>query len=271
MRAIRWVLLSGLVVGSCVGAMAEETPAGFVRAEIATLGLDRMAGSPVVVLEEQTTGRLLPIWIGPAEAQAIALALEGIATPRPMTHDLMKSILDASNLRIEAVRVEKIEGHTYFGSLVGRRDGPGEVLGESFSIDSRPSDAMALALRLEVPIFVSEALLSKIPDFLYSPGGVPGRLRAFGLEWGERDDVEGLVVLSTSESTPAEITEGDVIVEVNGREVREIADLIGILREAPELEPLRLRLRRDDSEKTLELPRPKPDPVPASEATGLQV
>lgn len=176
---------------------AEAGREDFVRAEIATLGLDPMAGSPVVVLQEQATGRLLPIWIGPAEARAIAFVLEGIPTPRPMTHDLLKSVIEASDLRVEGIRVEKLEGQTYFGSIFGTRAGPdGEA---SFRIDSRPSDALALALRLEVPILVSESLLLGIPEFFYSPGDGPGRLRAFGLVWSESEGVEGLTVWQKGE------------------------------------------------------------------------
>jgi bifunctional DNase/RNase len=263
--------------GRTEGVPAAE---GFVAAEIATLGMDQLSGSPVVVLQEQATGRLLPIWIGPAEAQAIALALEGIPTPRPMTHDLMKSILEESNLRVESVRVEKIEGRTYFGRLVGRREGSsGETA--DLSIDSRPSDAMALALRLDVPIFVSESLLQEIPEFLYAPGGLPGRLRAFGLEWGEAtpaerkaaglaEDGPGLKVLRRGPEISSDVEEGDLVSEVNGRPVREVADLIEILREVPDGRPLELRLHREGrGEWKIELPLPTP--VLETEAPGLQV
>lgn len=114
---------------------------------------DASLGSAVVLLQNETGERILPIWVGHAEALSIALASERVTIPRPLTHDLLKSILDSADLEVEWVRVTDIREGTYFGLI--------RVVGDSLSIevDARPSDAIALALRADAPIFVAEKVL----------------------------------------------------------------------------------------------------------------
>ncbi|MFQ5678639.1 MAG: bifunctional nuclease family protein [Gemmatimonadota bacterium] len=120
---------------------------------VASLGLDKASSTPVVILKEKNGERLLPIWIGPGEASAIAMELAGVRFSRPLTHDLFNTVVKGLGSSLIRVLITKVVENTYFASLVLRRNG------EMISIDSRPSDSIALALRAEAPIFADEALL----------------------------------------------------------------------------------------------------------------
>jgi hypothetical protein len=122
---------------------------------VAGVTVDPATKSPIVVLRDPETGDVVPIWIGLLEANAIALALEGTEPPRPMTHDLMKSILVATGTTLRSVEIADIRDSTYFALLHV------EGNGESVRIDARPSDAIALALRCGAQILVSGAVLAK--------------------------------------------------------------------------------------------------------------
>jgi hypothetical protein len=137
--------------------------------EVAVAGvtIDPVSKSPVVVLREPESGNAIPIWIGLLEANAIALALEGTELPRPMTHDLMKSILQVTGTRLRSVEIADIRENTYFALLHIERNG------ESVLVDARPSDAIALALRCDARILVSETVLAQasIPATAATEGG----------------------------------------------------------------------------------------------------
>ncbi len=106
--------------------------------------------SPVVLLVDQSQKRVLPIWIGPFEAQAIAMALQGVLTPRPMTHDLMKSVCEHLGATLRRVVISDVKDGTYYAEM-HLQTSSGEVI-----IDSRPSDAIALALRAGADVYISE-------------------------------------------------------------------------------------------------------------------
>lgn len=135
-----------------------------VHVRIASLALDPGSNQPVIVLrpliEAPGHGRLLPIWIGHPEATAILLALEGVELPRPLTHDLMKSMLDALDANVERVEITRVEDGTFFAVIVL------SAQGKTLVIDARPSDSIALAIRTAAPIFVAEEVLdsSSVPD-----------------------------------------------------------------------------------------------------------
>jgi bifunctional DNase/RNase len=124
---------------------------------VARLGLDRATNSPVVVLQAQEDDRVLPIWIGVAEASAIALELQGVKPPRPLTHDLLKQLLTGLGGTLRRVVIADVRDNTYFAELIVTRD---DAL---FAVDARPSDAIALALRLHAPILAADHLLQD-PD-----------------------------------------------------------------------------------------------------------
>jgi len=130
-----------------------------VEMRVRGLAVDANTRQPVVILMDATETRFLPIWIGVFEADAILLALEEIKVPRPATHDLMKSLVQTLDAKLVRVVVHALEDKTstYFANLVLRRgSGPQEI-----EVDARPSDAIALALRLTAPIFVAEDVLAR--------------------------------------------------------------------------------------------------------------
>lgn len=119
------------------------------------LTLDPVTNTPIVILKAEGGARLLPIWIGLFEANAIALELEKIATPRPMTHDLLKNLVDAMGASVTRVVVDNLRENTFFASIYLRR------ADEEQRLDARPSDAIALALRTGAPISVTQDVLSR--------------------------------------------------------------------------------------------------------------
>jgi uncharacterized protein len=121
----------------------------------------------VVILKEKATERYLPIWIGPSEADAIAVKLQGVSVPRPLTHDLLCSIIDALGATISSIVVSDLKNDTFFAKILLSVDG------EQMEVDSRPSDALALAVRADVPIFAEEAVLEKAGILLDKETGKP--------------------------------------------------------------------------------------------------
>lgn len=126
-----------------------------IEVTVAHLGLDRTTNTPVVILREKDGSRVLPIWIGPAEASAIAMEMQGLKAQRPMTHDLLKQILVGLGGELRRVIISAVKDNTYFAELMIRRED------HVFQVDARPSDSIALALRLAAPIFTSDELLDQ--------------------------------------------------------------------------------------------------------------
>ena len=124
-----------------------------VEMKIRGLMMDPVTQMPIVVLKDVQGQSVLPIWVGAYEANAIALEIEKVATPRPMTHDLLKNVLLGLDVHVQKIVVNDLRDDTFFALIWVERDG------ELMSIDSRPSDALALALRVDCPIFVDEAVL----------------------------------------------------------------------------------------------------------------
>ncbi len=124
-----------------------------VEMKIRGLMMDPVTNMPIVILKDVNGSAILPIWVGIYEANAIALEIEKVNTPRPMTHDLIKNLLLGLNTGVQKVVVNDLRDDTFFALIWLERDG------QVISIDSRPSDALALALRLDCPIFVEDAVL----------------------------------------------------------------------------------------------------------------
>jgi uncharacterized protein len=124
-----------------------------LEVKIRGLMMDPATNMPVVVLKEIQGSGILPIWVGVYEANAIALEIEKVQTPRPMTHDLLKNVLTGLNVQVRKVVVSDLKDDTFYALIWMERDG------QILSMDSRPSDALALALRLDCPIFVEEEVL----------------------------------------------------------------------------------------------------------------
>ena len=121
----------------------------------------------VVILKEKGSERYLPIWIGAAEADAIAVKLQDVSVPRPLTHDLLQSVIDVLGASVSSIIVSDLKNDTFYARIMLNVDG-GEL-----EVDSRPSDALALAVRAEVPIYAEEAVLDKAGIFLDKETGKP--------------------------------------------------------------------------------------------------
>ncbi len=124
-----------------------------VEMKIRGLMMDPVTNMPIVILRDAAGDTVLPIWVGIFEANAIALEIEKVSTPRPMTHDLVKNVLFGLDATLKKVVVSELKDDTFYAVIWVERGG------EVISIDSRPSDALALALRLDCPIYVEEQVL----------------------------------------------------------------------------------------------------------------
>jgi bifunctional DNase/RNase len=147
-----------------------------VELTIESIRVSLMNYQRVVILKEKESDRYLPIWIGPAEADAIAVRLQEVSVARPLTHDLMRSIIDALGATVNYILVSDLANDTFFARIAM------EVDGKSLEIDSRPSDAIALAVRAQVPIYADESVLEK--------AGVRLDQEGQPLEKGEATEIE---------------------------------------------------------------------------------
>lgn len=230
-----------------------------VPVELSTVGLDRLAGAPVVLLREPQSGAVVPIWVGVAEAQAIALALHGVTLPRPMTHDLMANLLAEARATIEEVLVhdlprQHLSGHR--APPAGRR-GQGARRGQP--PQRRPRARLANG-RAHPP----GPQAARQFDFL-APEGSEQVVRVLGITVVSSTpalrkefnlaDRPGLVV--TNVAGPAReqgLRRGDLVVEVNGSPVREPMDFFLEVRATPPGDPVRIAYVRQGAERQIELP-----------------
>ncbi len=127
-----------------------------IEVKVVNVAIDVNSKMPVIVLKEKGGEKTLPIWIGLFEAQAIALALENVKPPRPLTHDLAKSLIEKLKGKVDKVVISDLKNNTFYAHILIKQNG------KTIDVDSRPSDAIALALRLDVPIFVNEIVLDKV-------------------------------------------------------------------------------------------------------------
>ena len=142
-----------------------------VEMKIRGLLMDPVTNMPIVILKDNSGDAVLPIWVGIYEANAIALEIEKVTTPRPMTHDLIKNVLAGLDARVHKVVVTELKEDTFYAVIWMERDG------KIISVDSRPSDALALALRVDCPIFVEEEVLKTSKKAAATPESTSEELR----------------------------------------------------------------------------------------------
>lgn len=133
-----------------------------IEVRVKSLAFDRKSNAPVVILQDMPGDRVLPIWIGPGEASAIAMQMGGITFQRPLTHDLLVSVLGGLGGKLQRVLITRVKDSTYFAELIIARDG------QLISVDARPSDSIAIALRAEARIFADEGLLESASEVITS-------------------------------------------------------------------------------------------------------
>lgn len=165
-----------------------------IQVKIDSIRVSLMSQHRVVVLKDVDTERYLPIWIGPFEADAITIQLQGVQVARPLTHDLLKSIIDEMGAKISHVMVSELKNDTFFARIVM------DVNGLRMEIDARPSDAIALAVRANAPLFVAEEVMSAasiVPETSLEEAGIEAEAEPMSEEEEEqlaifRDFIEEL-------------------------------------------------------------------------------
>jgi uncharacterized protein len=239
---------------------------GLVSVELATVGVDALQRTPVVLLRESATGKIVPIWVGVAEAQAILRTMLGVDMPRPMTHDLLANVIRELGATVEEVVVHDIQESTFIGRIRLRVNNGADIM----DIDSRPSDALALAIRTDAPIFVAEALLADPPPFDFlAPEADEQVVRILGVtvvnpsaalrERFSLGDRPGLVAVGVSgEAAERGLRRGDLIVTVNGVSPTEPMDFLNAVLAAQDT--VEIVYWRDGEEHRIEL-----SPAPGSE------
>jgi len=236
----------------------------YLDVEVASIGMDLRTGAPLAILHAEWE-QVVPIWIGEVEAQAIARAREGIAVPRPQTHDLLASLVEMLGADVEEVRVHDLRDNTYFGVVRVR------VNGELREIDSRPSDALALAVRTGARIRVATRLVEEFPDIEFisaegnraiarirgmtvsTPG--PSDRERFGLDMNAR----GVLVLHSDTPVGARgARQGDLVLAVEGVDVETAADFLEAVVGRSADVPIAMRVIRDGEVREIEVPVRRP-------------
>lgn len=241
---------------------AAEVEGDYRTVEVTTVGWDSMTSSPVVLLRQLDTGQLVPIWVGIAEAQAIAAALHEVRYPRPMTHDLMNDLIGRLDGQLHELLIHDVIDGTYFGLLrlsVGDSARP-------LVVDSRPSDGLALALRSGASIRVAQKILEETADVDFLAPDEPDQVvRGLGLTVVARSAeldrehelpaaLRGLVVLRAVGAAAEEgMRRGDLVLEVAGIEMRRPIDLLDALAAVTPGEKVPVRYWRNGVETTVEL------------------
>ena len=224
--------VTALMTGIAYSAQ-EDTP---IETKIKTMLVDPRTQTPVLVLETVADKTLVPIWIDVPEAKAIALELKHVPMPRPLTHDLIRNILEGIGATLQRVTITDIRDNTYFAVLTIRLNG------KEFRIDARPSDAIAVALRMKAPTYISNKVLAKAKQIPTPDGNHEQLRRKLGIQAQAltRDiasllDVQfqpGVLVAHVAQGSRAEgagIERGDIIVSVNGRPVQTVSQLESFL------------------------------------------
>jgi bifunctional DNase/RNase len=222
-------LLFAALIGLAVAAQAaarEPVPSGYMEVQIERVLRDPRTGQPVVILTDERGERGMPIWIGESEAQALEAARQEVSTVRPLTHDLIASILKTLQVRMVHIKVTALRDNIYYGRILLER------AGRQFDVDSRPSDAMVLAVKVGCPILIDASLFETQSVALEQSG-----LSRYGLELQElTNDLkaalefrgEGLLVSQVEAGSQAEkdgLERVDILTKIGGHPVRQAKDL----------------------------------------------
>jgi uncharacterized protein len=229
------VLLLAAVVAACSCGRSTSDPAASaklspddVRVQVARVGFDDETGSNYVLLLDKSQSRVLPIMIGESEATAILLALHGIKPERPYTHDLIRSIIGQTGNSVDQIVIGDMRDEIYYATIY--------MDGGRYSIDSRPSDAIALAMGMNVPIYVNDKLFESAPAMKLSAGRkIPDTAHALGLTVEQltpelanafgASDARGVLVSEVDSSArKAGVARGDIVTRVGASDVKALDD-----------------------------------------------
>lgn len=250
-RGVFFVALVALcTLAPAAGGAQENT---FVEMKVKRVVLDPSAKTPtaVVILENAREKKLIPIWIGSDEATSIALELENVAIPRPNTHDLIRNILQGIGATLQRITITDLRNNVYYASIALK------VKTQEFQIDSRPSDAIAVALRMKAPIYVSTQVLAKAKQLPSSEKPRDDIRKILGIHVQELTpelasllDLEarkGILVADIelgSAASEAGVQRGDLILRVNDRAIQRAADLESLVQGAKRPGQLRMEVLR---------------------------
>ena len=261
-----WIICALAIVSPAWAFSLQAQPATEEVVEVRVRGVtvDPQGASPIVLLQEVRGERLMPIWVGLSEARAIAMELEKVVPPRPMTHDLLKNILEGVNARVTSVVITALKENTFYAQIA-LAAGAAKV-----PIDARPSDAIALALRVNAPIFVAKAVFDSAPPIdLRQEGATPATvLKQEGLTLQNLTaplaahfhlaTPEGVLVSDVETGSRAErdgLRRGDVIVAANQAKIADLRAFESTLKQGGDIA---LQVVRQDKRMTLLLHRAAP-------------
>jgi len=256
-RYLKIVLSVALLASLVFVSFSKEISPPFVEMEVKGVSMDAIGQSPVVILVNKEENKMLPIWIGLPEASAIDKELNAVTSVRPMTHDLLHSILTKMHVRVKEVRIVELKENTYYARLFLRSDK------DPIEMDARPSDAIILALKSKAPVLVAAKILNEQGISFTKKGA-----------WAERSGIRiqeltpalashfefrgkgGVLVSEVLSGSPAEasgIKAGDILTKVNSGEVEGVEEFEKALDQVKPGEPARILIFRDGKTREVNL------------------
>ena len=247
LRLVCFVTVGALFVAGCGCSDSDLLPV-----DVRGVVVDPETQSPILFLVDPESEKGLPVWIGRSEARAISLGLKDVTPPRPLTHDLMKSMLDVLQARVERVVISDLKENTYYATLnlrAGRK---------TWEVDCRPSDAVAIALKFDAPLFLSRALVQKgvLVDLGSSSAEAPAE-RMYGFVTGDLsaevaryfgfEKETGVIVTEITRDGPAEragLRKGDILLRLGRRSVEGMDDVRSTLRKKDPSDAMRVDVYR---------------------------
>jgi uncharacterized protein len=243
-------LAIALLISLVLVAISKETPSPFIEMEVRGVRLDTIGQNPVVLLADKGGKKALPIWIGLLEANAIDKELKNITSPRPMTHDLLHSILTQVQVKVKEVKIVDLRDHTYYATLFLKLNK------EVIEVDARPSDAIILALKSKIPILVSAKILDE-QGIALTQGSNFGerygiRIQELTPALASHFNFKGKRGVLVAEVLPGSVSEttgikaGDIITTVNSKEMGSVREFEEMFDTGKAGDSLRILLFRED-------------------------
>jgi bifunctional DNase/RNase len=252
-----------LLITLMLVAMGKEAPPAFIEMEVKGVRLDIIGQNPVVILADKDGKKALPIWIGLLEANAIDKELKSIPSPRPMTHDLLHSILAQTQVKVKEVKIVELKDNTYYAKLFLKQDK------KLIEVDARPSDAIVIALKSKTPILVLATILDT-QGITLSESKRPDQGRNLGERYGIRvqeltpslasyfnfKGQKGVLVSEVILGGPSEVSgikAGDIITKIDSKEVKNLKEFEEIFDAVKSGNSVRITLFREDQFKEINL------------------
>jgi bifunctional DNase/RNase len=253
------VLLLALLEAS---AAAQSLLDEMLEMKVKGVTIDPHGNTPIVILEDAEGHQAFPIWIGVPEAQAIARALEGALTPRPMTHALLQNMLTDLQVEVARIVIHDLQSNTFYASIF-LRQGP-----KTLTVDARPSDAIAVALGAKAPIFVTKKVLGSVRTVALSASSLaPQAAKKLGMHLQSLDatlaqafrlaNPQGVLISFVETGSQAErqgLRRGDVITDVDGQQIKNLQEFLDIFRHKKTGQELVLQVTREQHPLKIRLP-----------------